>query len=272
MNRVFHHGTIIAHGSRLSYDFANAYCAEHFRRIPPLAGSGSLCDLRRAQTASNRTVRGGNPAMRLTLTLWALLATLAAAQDFCLKPGQRCRVAQDIVIVVDVHDVLNSHLQSFIELLQLESTDSRVALVKVGDRPWNDVCHNPMDCASVVGAGFSRDTATLTSQLALLSSGDAACPSCGLEIALEIVKSGSGGLFGGRAGVASVIMLVSTPANVYFNGDLQEDPMFIAAATAGDTRVRPPRQPLRPHPFAAATTLDCSHPPLLTHPPHAITD
>ena len=179
--------------------------------------------------------------MRLTLTLWALLATLAAAQDFCLKPGQKCRVAQDIVIVVDVHDVLNSHLQSFIELLQLESTDSRVALVKVGDRPWNDVCHNPMDCASVVGAGFSRDTATLTSQLALLSSGDAACPSCGLEIALQILQSGSGGLFGGRAGVASVIMLVSTPANVYFNGPLEEDPMFIAAATAGDTRVRPPR-------------------------------
>ena len=187
-------------------------------------------------------VLGGNAAMPLTLTLWALLATLAAAQDFCDRvPDQSCRIPQDIVIVVDVHDVLNSHLQSFIELLQLESTDSRVALVKVGERPWNDVCHNPFDCASVVGAGFSGNTATVTSRMALLSSGDAACPSCGLEIALEIVKSGSGGLFGGRAGVASVIMLVSTPANVYFNGPLEEDPMFIAAATAGDTRVRPPR-------------------------------
>ena len=270
MNRVFHHGTIIAHGSRLSYDRASG---THFRRIPPLAGSGSLCDLRRAQTASNRTVLAGNPAMGLTLTLWALLATLAAAQDFCPKPGQRCRVAQDIVIVVDVHDVLNSHLQSFIELLQLESTDSRVALVKVGNIPGMN-CNIPSDCASVVGAGFSRDTATLTSQMALLSSGDAACPSCGLEIALQILQSGSGGIsaFGGRAGIASTIMLVSTPANVYFNGPLEEDPMFIAAATAGDTRVRPPRQPLRPHPFAAATTLDCSRPPLLTHPPHAITD
>ena len=238
-----------------------------------LAGSGSLCDLRRAQTASNRTVLAGNPAMGLTLTLWALLATLAAAQDFCPKPGQRCRVAQDIVIVVDVHDVLNSHLQSFIELLQLESTDSRVALVKVGERPWDGNCNIPINCASVVGAGFSRDTATLTSRMALLSSGDAACPSCGLEVALQILQSGSGYAGGGRAGVASVIMLVSTPANVYYNGPLEEDPMFIAAATAGDTRVRPPRQPLRPHPFAAATTLDCSHPPpLLTHPPHAITD
>ena len=179
--------------------------------------------------------------MRWTRTLWALLATLATAQDFCLKPGQKCRVAQDIVIVVDVHDVLNSHLQSFIELLQLESTDSRVALVKVGERPWNGVCHIPTDCASVVGAGFSRDTATLMSRMALLSSGDAACPACGLEIALQILHSGAGGLFGGRAGVASVIMLVSTPANVYFNGPLEDDPIFIAAATAGDTRVRPPR-------------------------------
>jgi len=139
--------------------------------------------------------------------------------------------------------VLNSHLQSFIELLQLESTDSRVALVKVDERPWNGLlgCNDPFNCASVVGAGFSSDTATLTSQMALLSSGDAACPWCGLEIAVEILQSGSGGIFGGRAGVASVIMLVSTPANVYFNGDLQEDPMFIAAAKAGDTRVRPPR-------------------------------
>jgi hypothetical protein len=176
--------------------------------------------------------------MPLTLTLWALLA-IAGAEDFC--PGE-CRIAQDIVIVVDVDDVLNNHLQSFIELLQLESTDSRVALVKVNTRPWNGLCHDPLDCASVVGAGFSSDTPALTSQMALLSSGDAACPSCGLEVALEILQSGSGGAFGGRAGVASVIMLVSTIANVYWNGEPAEDPMLpFYGGSVGDTRVRPPR-------------------------------
>lgn len=180
--------------------------------------------------------------MPLTLTLWALLATLAAAQDLC--PGE-CRIAQDIVIVVDVQDVLNNHLQSFIELLQLESTDSRVALVKVTDRPWNGYCNQPLDCASVVGEGFSSDTPTLTSQMALLSSGDAGMPSSGLELALQILQSRSGGLLGGRAGVASVIMLVSTIANVYWNeakGTPEEDPMLpFYAGSVGDIRVRPPR-------------------------------
>ena len=70
--------------------------------------------------------------MSSSLTLWVLLATLAAAQGLC--EGE-CRIAQDIVFVVDVDAVLNSHLQTVIELLQLESGDSRVALVKVGDSP-----------------------------------------------------------------------------------------------------------------------------------------
>ena len=220
-----------------------AKCAILSLPVFPPRGGQLWITLRLEARSDGEQPHGGNAAMPWTLTLWAMLATLAAAQDFCTEPDRECRIAQDIVIVVDVHDVLNSHLQSFIELLQLESTDSRVALVKVDERPWNGLlgCNDPFNCASVVGAGFSSDTATLTSQMALLSSGDAACPSCGLEVALQILQSGSGYAGGGRAGVASTIMLVSTPANVYFNGPLEEDPMFIAAAKAGDTRVRPPR-------------------------------
>ena len=153
-----------------------------------------------------------------------------------LCAGQ-CRIAQDNIIVVDVHDVLNNHLQSFIELLQLELADSHVALVKVSERPWNGIRHDPMDCASVVGA--SSDTPTLTSQMAY-----AARPACGLEITLQILQPGSGGLWG-RAGVASVIMLVTTTANVYWNGwngPLEEDPLLpFYAGSVGDTRVSPPR-------------------------------
>ena len=170
--------------------------------------------------------------MSSALTLWALLATLAAAQGLCA--GQ-CRIAQDIVIVVDVDEaVLNSQLKTLIELLQLESAESRVALVKIGD--LSGACAQPEDCAQV-HAGFSSDTSTLTSQMTTLSSGDAMCPSCGLDIALTMLQRATGTDFSGRPGVPSVVMLFTTTANAYADNAGR----VRVLERRGDTTVRPPR-------------------------------
>ena len=179
--------------------------------------------------------------MSSSLTLWVLLATLATAQGLC--EGE-CRIAQDIVFVVDVDAVLNSHLQTVIELLQLESGDSRVALVKVGDSPQAGNCDQPEDCAQV-HTGFSSDTSTLTSQMLLMSSGDAACPSCGAEVALKMLQSRSGGGIGGRSGLlpgGQVIVIITTLSNVYTGGNIDVSMLpFSTGRTSDGVTVRPPR-------------------------------
>ena len=182
--------------------------------------------------------------------LWALLATHASsAQSLCA--GQ-CRISQDIVIVVD-NSTLNSVLQTLIEKLELEeSPASRVALVSTDD--ISEECNPPMgkfsNCAQL-HAGFSSDTSQQTLKIATLSSGDAACPSCGVAFALTLLQAGSGGDFAGRAGVPSAIVMVTalTFDTAHWNTPFAQQVL----EGVGDITVRPRRQ---------FSSVNQAHPPL----------